>query len=30
LEIFFINEKACFGKQEFQYSGRVHLHYPHN
>jgi hypothetical protein len=30
LEIFFINEKVCFGKQKRRYSGALDLLYPHN
>ena len=30
LEIFFVNEKVCFGKQNFQYSCSVTIDYSHN
>jgi hypothetical protein len=30
LEIFFVNEKVCFGKQRFQYSGLDEIDYSHN
>jgi hypothetical protein len=30
LEIFFVNEKVCFGKQRFQYSGLDDIDYSHN
>jgi hypothetical protein len=30
LEIFFVNEKVCFGKQKFQYSGLTAIDYSHN
>jgi hypothetical protein len=30
LEIFFVNEKVCFGKQKFQYNGFGDIDYSHN
>jgi len=29
LEIFFVNEKVCFEKQQLQYNGSTHCNYSH-